>query len=289
MPDVEITPAAHETVVIESVADNGRESRHDVVTSEEPLEISLLFGPDDARREQTIAVTMRTPGQDADLAVGFLYSEGVIRHAGELRGVEPCGPPSPDRGLHNLIKVALEPGVTFDELSLERNFYTTSSCGVCGKASIDAVRLQIPETTHAVPFAVDETVLKALPESLRRRQDEYLRTGGLHASGCFAADGGIEHIREDVGRHNALDKLIGSLLEDHSPPLQDFGLILSGRISFELVQKAAMAGCPFIAAVGPPSSLAVELALEQGMTLVGFLSASRFNIYSHAFRVIRTE
>jgi FdhD protein len=289
MTDFESAPSAHQTVAIESVAESTRELRNDVVTSEEPLEISLLFGPDDARLEQTIAVTMRTPGQDADLAVGFLYSEGVMRHASELRGVEHCGPSSADKGLHNLIKVALEPGVVFDPSSLERNFYTTSSCGVCGKASIDAVRLQIPPTTRAEPFTVDETVLKALPDRLRSHQDEYLRTGGLHASGCFTADGRIDRIREDVGRHNALDKLIGSLLGNDRPPLADVGLILSGRISFELVQKAAMAGCPLIAAVGPPSSLAVELAVEQGMTLVGFLSASRFKIYSHAIRVTGSE
>lgn len=278
---------AHEVVTIEVIQEGSREQITDVVTSEEPLEIRLCFGPAAQRSELTIAVTMRTPGKDAELAIGFLFSEGVIRTADDLDNIEHCGPPSPDKGLHNVIKVELAAGVVFDPTRLERNFYTSSSCGVCGKTSIAAVLAQLPEPAR-VPstFRISADVLVTLPAELRNGQDEFLRTGGLHASATFDADGRIDRIREDVGRHNALDKLVGSQLTSGGVSLASHGLILSGRASFELVQKAAMAHCPFIAAVGPPSSLAVEFAREQGITLVGFLTAKRFNIYSHSQRIV---
>ena len=254
------------------------EGDSDLVTVEEPMELRLDFRVGDGRTEQSIAVTMRTPGEDFDLALGFLLGEGVIAGAEDVAGVEFCGPPSPDKGLHNTVKVTLADHVRFDAERLSRHVFTSSSCGVCGKATLAAVRAQIPAMQRR-RFRIPPAHLTELPRALRKMQTEFTRTGGLHASACFDAEGRIRRVREDVGRHNALDKLIGSYLRDGEQPLEGLAILLSGRASFELIQKAAMTRAPLVAAIGPPSSLAIELAVEAGITLIGFLKADTFNVY----------
>ena len=269
-----------------SSSSDGATDDTDLVTVEEPMEVRLSFVSGGSRREQSISVTMRTPGNDFELALGFLRGEGVIRGGRDVIDVEHCGPPSPDKGIQNVVKVDLADHVEFDAEALTRHVFTSSSCGVCGKASLDAVAQQLPERTTPPPsFSVDAVILRSLPDRLRAMQTEFRRTGGLHASAAFRPNGQIDRLREDVGRHNALDKLIGAYLIEGSEPLTGVGVLLSGRASFELVQKAAMTATCFVAAVGPPSSLAVELAQERGFTLVGFLKDDGFNIYTHPERV----
>ena len=260
------------------------ESDTDLVSVEEPLEVRIAFRQQGEPVEQALSVTMRTPGDDFDLALGFLLSEGVIGSAADVVGTETCGPPNPDKGLYNTIKVTLADHVAVDTERLTRYVYTSSSCGVCGKASLDAVHVQIPDGERD-PFRISAADLKALPAALRSKQTEFDRTGGLHASACFDAAGRIHRLREDVGRHNALDKLIGSYLAADEPPLANRGVLLSGRASFELMQKAAMTSTSFVAAIGPPSSLALELAAAEGITLVGFLKADAFNVYAGSARI----
>jgi FdhD protein len=267
-------------------AARGDADTSDIVATEEPLEIRLLYKPGDGPPvERSVSITMRTPGHDRELAVGFLYSEGIVRAAADVVGVGPHGPPAAN-GLINVMVVELAPGVAVDLDRLERHFYTSSSCGVCGKASLEAVAVQGRFDLHAAPFAVHRDVLGTLPEALHARQAVFEQTGGLHASGLFDAGGEILEAREDVGRHNALDKLVGHSLLNGRVPLGDYGIVVSGRASFELMQKAMMAGCAFVAAVGAPSSLAVELAQEFGITLVGFLKPRSFNIYNRPDRVV---
>src|SRR5215212_10340161 len=236
----------------------------DVVAIEEPLEIRI--------GERPLAVTMRTPGEDFDLAAGFLLTEGVVREAADIDGIRHWGSP-------NVVRVALREGVSIDWQRLQRHFYSTSSCGVCGKASIDLVRIHARRVAHAARIAPE--IALALPERLRERQDAFAATGGLHGAGIFTADGTLVCAREDIGRHNAVDKTIGSLWMQRTP-FEDKVLAVSGRAGFEIVQKAAVAGIPIIVAVGAPSSLAVELARELGLTLLGFVRDGRFNVYSEA-------
>ena len=258
----------------------------DVVATEEPLEIRLAYTrPDGQRAQQSISITMRTPGNDGELAVGFLLSEGIIAGAPDVDAVAPCGPPAAN-GLINVVRVDLAAGVAVDLGRLERHFYTSSSCGVCGKASLEAVAVQGSYNLHGSSLQVSARVLGSLPERLREQQSVFERTGGLHASGLFDAHGQVHVSREDVGRHNALDKLIGQALFKDEIPLGEYGVVVSGRASFELMQKAMMAGIPMLAAVGAPSSLAVEFAEEFGMTLVGFLKADKFNVYSRPDRIL---
>ena len=257
----------------------------DFVATEEPLEIRLGFTNDSGDRdERSISITMRTPGHDQELATGFLYTEGIIRRPDDVASIGPCGPPA-SNGLVNVVRVELAEQVPVDVGRLQRNFYTTSSCGVCGKASLDAVAVQGQFDPGTVALSIRRDVLQSLPGKLGQHQSVFDRTGGLHASGLFEPDGRIIASREDVGRHNALDKLIGSQFAARAVPLSGNGILLSGRASFELLQKAMMAGCPFVAAVGAPSSLAVELAAEFGITLVGFLNQDRFNVYTRADRI----
>ncbi len=263
-------------VEVDVVTDGSSRRARDVVSMEEPLQIRLVHGPADARIETDVAVTMRTPGDDAALALGFLHTEGIIESATEVTALETA---------ENVVSVHLAPSAVFEPEALRRNTYATSSCGICGKASIEAVRVRIPDRAGRDRFVVDAATLETLPAALGARQEAFRQTGGIHASAAFAPDGRIDRVAEDVGRHNALDKLIGGYLADAALPLTGFGLLFSGRASFELVQKAAVAGCPLVAAVGPPSSLAVELAAEQRLTLVGFLRGSRFNIYTLPHRV----
>lgn len=278
-------PAGVAGVDVDVVSDGTVTRQRDVVTVEEPLEIRLAYGPADERVERSVAVTMRTPGDDLALAVGFLCGEGIVRAAEDIVAVSHVQPTSPDQSSDNIVRVELAPTVTFDADTLTRNIYTSSSCGICGKASIEAVHVQIPDHAGHDAFSVSPALLGGLPDRLRREQAAFAHTGGLHASAAFDADGRIVAVAEDVGRHNALDKLIGSYLSEGRLPLTGLGLIFSGRSSFELVQKAAIAGCPFVAAIGPPSSLAIELAAEQRMTLVGFLREARFNVYTLPHRV----
>ena len=248
----------------------------DLVIVEEPMELQVTQGDS---LTQTISVTMRTPGQDFELALGYLLSEGVIRKAADVVDVRFCGPPSPDKGYQNVVQVELVTDLAFDLERLQRNFYTTSSCGVCGKTSIEAIDAPLSEPVESM-FSISRDHLRALPEGLRSWQTEFQRTGGLHAAATVDVNGDIQRVREDVGRHNAVDKLIGSYIYETGEPLRDLGILLSGRAGFELVQKAAMASMPFIASIGPPSNLAIELADERNITLVGFLRKTGYNVYS---------
>ncbi len=257
----------------------------DSLAAEEPLEIRLLFGPADNRQQQNVSVTMRTPGQDFDLAIGFLFTEGIIQNAADIRTIKHY-----DERNENIVRVGLAEGIPVNISKLERNFYTTSSCGVCGKASIDAVRTVCrleKQPLETINFPAN--LLITLPDKLRKVQAVFDNTGGLHGCALFDASGNLILSREDVGRHNALDKLIGAALQNNLFPLHNYLLLLSGRASFELIQKAWMAGIQIVAAVGAPSSLAVQMATGVGMTLAGFLRNGGFNIYSGEQRIIISE
>ncbi|MEP6611410.1 MAG: formate dehydrogenase accessory sulfurtransferase FdhD [Mucilaginibacter sp.] len=257
----------------------------DALAIEEPLEIRLSYDSNGEEKTQNVSVTMRTPGNDAELAAGFLFTEGVVKNAGEVAGVDYCFIACAENK-ENVIQVTLREGVVPDLKNTERNFYTTSSCGVCGKGSIDAIRTVGNFVKQDDDITVDSDLLYRLPEILREQQAVFEETGGLHASALFNLDGELLLLREDVGRHNALDKLIGASLQQGLLPLNNHILLLSGRASFELVQKAVMAGIRIIAAVGAPSSLAVEMAAEFDITLAGFLRDRRFNIYTAARRIV---
>ena len=257
-------------------------SEEDTVAVEEPLEIRIAHAPGGVMQTESISVTMRTPGHDEELATGFLFTEGILRDRGDIAAVKHTDL------LENSITVTLADGASVDTGKLQRHFYTSSSCGVCGKSSIDAIK-----TVSAFTPSGDSSVLRVasslvltLPDGLRRQQEVFGMTGGLHASALFDRAGRLLLLREDVGRHNALDKLIGAAWKQDLLPLSACVLLLSGRASFELIQKAAMAGIPFVAAVGAPSSLAVETAQSFGMTLIGFLRNERFNIYCGEERVL---
>ena len=239
---------------------------------------------------RALAVTMRTPGHDVELAHGFLLTEGVITAVDQLVSARYCDSVD-DTGVntYNVLDVALAPGVAPPEVDVERNFYTTSSCGVCGKASLDAVRLRSRFPPAADTARVEADTVYGLPDALRAAQRVFDSTGGLHGAGLFTAGGAPLVVREDVGRHNAVDKVLGWALLNGRIPAADCVLMVSGRASFELVQKAVMAGVPVLAAVSAPSSLAVELAVETGMTLVGFLRGTSMNIYAGAERIVDAE
>lgn len=255
----------------------------DALAVEEPLEIRIGFTRAGRRDHVPLSVTMRTPGHDVELAAGFLLTEGVVTCAGQIERVRRCGGPDGRCG-KNVVTVELRADVAVDLGQLQRHFYASSSCGVCGKSSLAAVRVAL--RPHLSPGPVlDPAVVHGLPTALRGAQAVFDQTGGLHASALFDADGALLALYEDVGRHNALDKLVGSRLLAGEVPLSDRVLLVSGRASFELVQKAAAAGIPVLAAVGAPSSLAVDLARDCGMTLLGFVREGRFNIYSGAGRL----
>ncbi|GAB2861269.1 formate dehydrogenase accessory sulfurtransferase FdhD [Lentzea nigeriaca] len=265
---------------VERVSPNGRRRRVDALAAEEPLELRV--------NGKSLAVTMRTPGQDVELAHGFLLSEGVVGSAEDVSVARFCEGTGPD-GLntYNVLDVALADGVPPPDTGVERNFYTTSSCGVCGKAALDAVKLKTRHSPALDPVRVTAEALTGFPDALRERQKVFESTGGLHAAGLFV-NGELLVVREDVGRHNAVDKVLGWAVLQNLVPLTGAVLMVSGRASFELVQKAAMAGIPVLAAVSAPSSLAVELAEEQGMTLIGFLRGDSMNVYTGGERVLET-
>jgi FdhD protein len=253
-----------------------RRKQDDSLAIEEPLAILVSHGPPHDRRRTPISITMRTPGDDADLAAGFLFAEGVVREPSHILGIEASSAES-------AIRVELHPDVSLDLHHLDRRGFTTSSCGVCGKTALDAI-----EATCDGPRpcgSVSPSIIHELPNRLRESQPAFSRTGGLHAAALFELNGKLLAVREDVGRHNAVDKLIGAEFRAGRTPLHDRILLVSGRASFELIQKAAMAGVPVFAAIGAPSSLAVSLAERMGMTLLGFVRDQRFNIYTGMERV----
>jgi FdhD protein len=256
------------TVPVRKIEGDASASFQDLLAVEEPLEIRL--------GEKTISITMRTPGHDPELAAGFLFTEGILDGTHQIRDIQHS---------KNSITVHLNPDVEVDFERLQRNFYTTSSCGVCGKASIEALRMQGCPVLPRSPATMQAAVIHRLPQAQREEQAVFQRTGGLHAAALFDFQGNLILLREDVGRHNAVDKLIGAEMLAGRTPLTDKLLLVSGRASFELTQKALMAGIPILAAVGAPSSLAVETAQRFNMTLLGFVRDGRFNIYSGAERI----
>jgi len=253
----------------------------DTLATEEPMEIRLEFTDAGKPVRKSISVTMRTPGHDFELATGFLYTEGVIRSSADIADISYA-----DEQKEQVVVVKLIKELLPDLGNIERNFYTTSSCGVCGKASIEAVFASCPVLDTKDDLRMPAALLLQLPDKLRQHQEVFAQTGGLHGCALFDMSGQLVLTREDVGRHNALDKLIGAALAGQMVPADEHVLLLSGRASFELVQKAIMAGIKIVAAVGAPSSLAVQMADEWGMTLVGFLRGERFNIYTGAERVV---
>jgi FdhD protein len=264
------------------IRDGAVSTRPDTLVAEEPLEIRLNGKP--------LAITMRTPGDDFALAAGFLVSEGVFGRADEVQNIVYCAGATVDgSNTYNVVDVRTAPGVVLPDITLERNVYTTSSCGLCGKASLDAVRTTarwaIDDGVDAPPVRLEPALLAGLPDRLREAQRVFDRTGGLHAAALFTEDGEMLDVREDVGRHNAVDKLVGRALQRGDLPLSRTILLVSGRASFELAQKAVMAGIPVLAAVSAPSSLAVDLAAETGLTLVGFLRGPSMNVYAGEHRI----
>ena len=272
-------------VTISVVRGSSRQWREDRVAVEEPLEIRLGYELPEGRAETSISITMRTPGNDAELATGFLFTESIIRDPSDIALVKPCGSPAPDSGNTNVIRVELESGISVDLDRLQRHFYTTSSCGVCGKTSLDALRVSGASSRPLDDTRFDRAMLAGLPDKLRAAQKVFDETGGLHAAAAFNVAGDIIVSHEDVGRHNAVDKVVGTLLAEGQLPANELGLIVSGRASFELMQKALIAGMPLLAAVSAPSSLAVDLAREFNVTLVGFLRDDTFNIYAAEERI----
>lgn len=258
-------------------------TRQDVVAVEEPLEIRIRFADGNGWQTRSVSVTMRTPGDDFELAAGFLFAEGLVSDRRDIQDISYCS--GDEQQEYNLLEVRLTPSASFDVGLLNRNFYMTSSCGVCGKASLEAIEVQGCAPIADGAMSVRADVLTGLPDALRVAQPVFEKTGGIHASGLFDVEGRLLALREDVGRHNALDKLIGREFLGGRLPLADRIVLVSGRTSFELLQKATMAGVPVVAAVGAPSSLAVELARRFNVTLVGFTRASGFNVYAGRARV----
>ncbi|RKX31102.1 MAG: formate dehydrogenase accessory sulfurtransferase FdhD [Verrucomicrobia bacterium] len=266
-------------VVINKVdAGGSRGEKDDLVATEEPLEIRV-----DGR---SLAVLMRTPGRDRTLAAGFLCSEGLVHSPDAIMDITRCAPRD-EATDPNTINVTLDPAVEFEWDRLKRNTFASSSCGVCGKATIDSIRLQFP--TIAGRWSIRHEVVSRLPGELRKAQGVFDQTGGLHAAGLFDCKGRLTDLHEDVGRHNAVDKLIGTHFLQNELPLNESILLLSGRVSFEVMQKALSAGIPVVAAISAPTSLAISFARESGQTLIGFLRDNRMNIYAHPERIERME
>jgi FdhD protein len=259
------------------LAGGDRVERSDTLVAEEPLEVRVGGQP--------VSVTMRTPGDDFDLVIGFLLTEGIVSDATDVSALRYCVGEGDDGNTYNVVDAALAPGRVLPDLALTRNFYTTSSCGLCGKASIEAIRTRARYDVSGDAVPLRPRVLAGLPDRLRDAQRVFARTGGLHAAGLFDGDGALLALREDVGRHNAVDKVIGWAARAGRLPLRGCVMLVSGRASFELAQKALMAGIPALAAVSAPSSLAVGLAEESGMSLIGFLRGSSMNVYAGAHRV----
>ncbi|MEO6541106.1 MAG: formate dehydrogenase accessory sulfurtransferase FdhD [Ferruginibacter sp.] len=266
-----------EHITIQKISGGNITSADDKVAVEEPLEIQLAYSTATGSMQKNIAVTMRTPGNDPELAAGFLFTEGIIQNAAAIAQIKQLD--------ENRVLLVLQENIMPVLANAARNFYSTSSCGVCGKASIDSIRTISQYGEEKDGICIPPSLLYPLQDALKEQQKVFEDTGGIHASALFDLDGKFIMLQEDVGRHNALDKIIGKALLNGELPLNNCILLLSGRASFELVQKAVMAGIKIIAAVGAPSSLAVEMAKETGVTLIGFLKGDRFNIYSGGQRV----
>lgn len=278
-----VRPVA-ETEIVECAA-SGRRKRHDRVTVEEPMEIRVIFGPHERRSMRNVAVTMRTPGHDEELAAGFLFTEGLVKNRNQIESIEARGVDSEGRNTGNVVRVSLHPDATFDPMLLQRNFFSTSSCGVCGKASLEAIASGGATALTENDFRAPESLIYTLPEILRREQQTFAETGGIHGSALVDLSGAAVGVREDVGRHNAVDKVIGRAFLDGQVPIERMIMVISGRASFEIIQKTVVAGIPVVVAVGAPSSLAVETARAFNQTLIGFASATRLNIYTAPSRI----
>ncbi|OYD06771.1 formate dehydrogenase accessory sulfurtransferase FdhD [Paludifilum halophilum] len=268
---------------VQQVRSHSIRIRQDALAVEEPMEIRLSFPELD--EPFPVAVTMRTPGNDFELAAGFLLTEGILSSADEVHSITYCRDPQTDgRQQYNIVNIRLRPGISVDRNRLQRHFFTNSSCGVCGKASLDAIRIQ---GIHPVSgdLLIRPSVIHGLGDALRREQDIFDQTGGLHAAGWFDPSGTLIALREDVGRHNAVDKLLGHAFLEKKTPLSDAILMVSGRTSFEIMQKAAVAGIPVVCAVSAPTSLACDTAREFNITLIGFARGERYNIYTGRHRI----
>ncbi|PWV55953.1 formate dehydrogenase accessory sulfurtransferase FdhD [Chitinophaga sp. S165] len=265
---------------ITRVQDTTVTASEDALAAEEPLEIQLIYGPMANRQQQSISVTMRTPGQDAELATGFLFTEGIIRSEKDIKAI------SSDSDVTNMVQVSLHEDVTPVLKTTQRNFISNAGCGVCGKTDLAAIytTVEVQASAQTVPAWPTELILR-LPDLLRKQQQLFDDTGGIHAAALFDQSSTLLLMREDIGRHNAVDKLIGASLQQQLFPMQPYILLLSGRAGFELIQKAAVAGIKVIAAVGAPSGMAVKMAREWDITLIGFLRQQRFNIYTGEHRV----
>ncbi len=280
-----MTKPSVSSVNITRINANQPEQTLDLLAVEEPMEIRLGFGPMDMRQQKSVSVTMRTPGNDFELALGFLFTEGIIQNPNDVYKIHYCTELNTKENLENIVRVELKPDLEIDLSKLQRNFYTTSSCGVCGKESIEAIMTNCPVLLPDYSVQINPQTITQLPDKLRAQQNVFEHTGGIHACALFDTEGNLLLLREDVGRHNALDKLIGAALNLPAIQPNKTILLLSGRASFELLQKAAMAGIPIVCAVGAPSSLAVQTAQSFNITLVGFLRNQRFNIYSTPQRI----
>ncbi len=269
------------SVTVKKFSGQGTEETKDLLAVEEPMEIRIVYGKKNSRVKKSISVTMRTPGQDFELALGFLFTEGIIRKKTDVRLIRYCEKEEGKENFENIVHLELDENVEPDILKLERHFYTSSSCGICGKSSIEAVDTIIDK--KIVPaketFSISPEEIIALHGKVREQQVVFGHTGGLHAAALIDSSGKIIFLREDIGRHNALDKIIGAAFQTEQVPASSSILFLSGRSSFELLQKAIMAGIPCVASVGAPSSLAVSLAKEFNVTLIGFVRDNRFNVY----------
>jgi FdhD protein len=273
-----------QNIKIKKYSDSNSSSASDQVAIEEPMEIQICSNTESLSAAKSISITMRTPGHDKDLALGFLFSESIIKNNNDVITIDQTGNTDQDDEIKNIIRVTLNSQTNLDMKKLERHFYTTSSCGVCGKTSIEAIYNQGCKICKS-RFSIKHTKLTELPNKLRAQQVIFGETGGLHAAAAFNAHGEVILVREDVGRHNAVDKIIGALLRRKQLPADDLGIIVSGRTSFELMQKIIVAGVPMLAAVSAPSSLAISLAKEFEVTLVGFLRGKKFNTYSSDHRI----
>jgi len=260
----------------------------DQLAIEEPLEIRLEYWANGRPERKSVSITMRTPGHDVELATGFLFTEGIIAGWDDIKRIRPCGPIVKGQNFQNIARVEVHPTVLITTATMDRNFYTTSSCGICGKTSIEALKINNRYAKHIKNLtspSITQTMLFCLPERMTAQQQLFQQTGGCHASGLFDEQGTLLCLREDVGRHNALDKVLGWALMNNRLPLSQHVVLVSGRASFELMQKSAMGGIPFLAAVGAPSTLAVQVAQEFNMTLVGFLHHQRMTIYHDPGRI----
>lgn len=273
----------HQTrqVSVTAVRNSTAETVNDSIAIEEPLEIRLGYGSLEDRKESPLAITMRTPGHDRELAAGFLFSEGLVKHPDEIAWITHCSTAYSPDGAQNVLRVELDEEVEFDLDQLQRHFYTSSSCGVCGKASLEALE-HVSHFEMASSFTLSASALQLLPEELVKFQAGFESTGGIHAAASFDNKGVLRAVYEDVGRHNALDKLIGYHALNNQLPMTAQGILVSGRTSFELLQKCMMAGCSFIVAIGAPSTLAIDTAKKFNITLVGFLKKDSYNIYHGA-------